>query len=566
MKTKTGLSIITLVFASTLSAQAGDVRAEAHAAKIQGRLEGIAVLRDLPKALPRASGFGKAENEESAEYEKERLTLQREAQQRMGSLVLPQTSAPVAVQAGTISPLMTFLPPNMIDQGTCGGSVVPDGAIAASPTYLLEASNACLKVVDPSTGAVIAGPTMLTKFFNTSQVSDERVLYDPVNARFILAGEDHARNLMFVAASQSANPTSGWNIYSFSAAGTCNPGYGDFPAMGQTLQEPGDSKGGIYLAWNIACPPTGLQAFVGVISKSLAYAGSPITSINGFQGLTAAGVHVDSVQPVNVMNASERPRGEFLINSFDQYSGGGFCAKGCSGVLVWDFYNGIPASGGAQSLTAAVVPTTNTYYLPVNAPEPGCAVNTCGPNAGPPIISGQVTYSAGSIFAALNDLRGILALELEPFVNDSGAITGARKRNEICFACGGFSNGGSAYYGTIQPDSERNFVMVYTYSAPGTAGCTPDASTCIYPSAAYVSRRVTQPQNTFSDQGVILALGGSYYHQLNPQGVNRWGDYSAAAPNYARQNSFWIEGEYSESNGTWGKAVGQSAFTSPSGP
>jgi len=571
MKTIAALGITSVVALFTSFSWAQSKAIHAEVAKVQGRFEGVAVLKDLPQSVPQADLLGKTDDDDDDDFaasQTERLALQRDVQQRVAALALPQTSPPVAALAGTIPPSLTFLPPNTIDEPKCGSFVVPDGALAASPTYLLEVSNSCLKVLNATTGAVLAGPTLLGTFLGSTgwATRDERALYDPVNARFIISALDQNKNLVFVAVSQSSNPTSGWNIYSFSAAGTCNPGSGDFTTMGQTLQEPGDPLGAIYLGWNIACPPKGLQDFVGAISKTLAYSGAPISSINGFQGLSAGGVHVDSVQPANVMNPGDHPRGEFLVNSFDQYSGGGFCATGCNGIVVWDFYNGIPASGGSQSLTAFVVPTANTYYLPVNAPEPGCAVASCGPNTGPPIISGQVTYSAGSLFAALNDSQGILALELEPFVNDSGTVTGVRLRNEICFACGGFSNGGSAYYGTIQPDSERNFVMVYSYSAPGTSGCTPNSTTCIYPSGAYVSRRVTQAQNTFPDQGTILELGAAYYHQLNPQGVNRWGDYSAASPMYGTSNSFWIEAEYAESNGNWGKAVGQTKFSSPTGP
>lgn len=566
MKTISVLSFAALLFAMVCYSQSPARQTEAIPAKVAGRFEGVVFVKDLPMASPGGTVFRKLRDNDEDDAEFERVHLQRSVNPAMRSTAVLEASPLAPTQAGTIASQQLFLPPNTEAQGNCGGLLVPDGALAASPNYLLEVSNFCFKVLNPSTGAILAGPTLLQNFYNTTEISDERALYDPVNQRFIMIGDDHARNLIFMAVSQSANPTQGWNKYSFSAAGTCSPGNGDFPSLGQTLQEPGDPKGGIYLAWNIACPPYGAQVFVGVVSKTLAYAGSTISHINGFQGLSVNGTHVDSIQPVNVMNPGDHPRGEFLINSFDQYFGGGWCVNGCNGMVVWNLYNGIPVSGGYQVLTSTVVATTSTYYLPVNAPEPGCAVNSCGPNAGPPIISGQATYSAGSIFAALNDSRGILAVEIEPFVNDAGTITGARKRNEICFACSGFSNGGSAYYGTVQPDSERNFVMVYSYSAPGTAGCTPNATSCIYPSAAYVSRRVTQAQNTFPDQGAILQLGQAYYHQVNPQGVNRWGDYSAAAPNYATPNSFWIEGEYAQGTASWGKAVGLTAFTSPSGP
>lgn len=560
-KTMLALSMIAVALVPCFSlAQSGQIHAQA--AQAEGRLEGVRFLKDLPQAAT----MRVSEKDDDSALQTERLILQSSLRPR--NLALTKPVAPMAVATGTIPPVLMFLPPNTIDEPKCGSFVVPDGALAASPGYLLESSNSCLKILNPSTGAVIAGPTTLGTFFGSTgwATRDERALYDPASQRFIVSAIDQNENRIFLAVSQSSNPTLGWNIYSFSAAGTCSPGSGDIPMLGQTLEEPGDAKGAIYLSWNIGCPPNGLEAFVGAVSKTAAYAGQAISTINGFQELTANGVHVDSVQPVNVMNPGDHPRGEFLVNSFDQYSGGGYCVNGCNGIVIWDFYNGIPASGASQSLTAVVVPTTNTYYLPVNAPEPGCAVNSCGPNAGPPIVSGEATYSAGSVFAALNDNQGILALELEPYVSSSGAITGANKRNEICFACSGFVNGGSAYYGTIQPDSERNFVMVYTYSAPGTSGCSPNVTSCIYPSAAYVSRRVTQAQNTFPDTGTILTLGGAYYHQLNPQGVNRWGDYSAAAPNYAAPNSFWVEGEYSESNGNWGKVVGQTAFITPSGP
>lgn len=568
MKTILILSIPVLLLGSAAFMASPGTSSGAYPTKVQGRFEGIAIAKDLPTVSSPNNIRTTLEENEADDSASERLKLQAYAQEQAQTVGLPETVAPldVAVKTGTISPFQTFLPPNTVSQSSCGGVLVPDGALAVSPEYLVEVSNSCFKVLNPNTGAVLAGPTMLNSFFSTTTIDDDRVLYDAVSQRFMMSGDDHIRNLIFLAVSQTSNPTEGWYKYSFSAAGSCNPGNGDFPSMGQTLQEAGDPLGAIYLAWNIGCPGYGIEVFVGAISKTLAYAGKPISHIDGFQALSINGTNVDSVQPVNVMNPGDHPRGEFLINSFDQNFGGGWCASGCNGMVIWDFYNGVPASGGSQSLTSTVLPTTNTYYLPVNAAEPGCAVNSCGPNAGPPIVSGQATYSAGSIFGALNDSRGILALEIEPYVNDAGAITGGRKRNEICFACGGFSNGGSAYYGTMQPDSERNFVMVYSYSAPGTAGCTPNSSSCIYPSAAYVSHRVTQPQNTFPDQGLILQLGASYYHQTNPQGVNRWGDYSAAAPSYSKANSFWVEGEYSINSSSWGKAVGLTAFTSPAGP
>jgi len=77
---------------------------------------------------------------------------------------------------------------------------------------------------------------------------------------------------------------------------------------------------------------------------------------------------------------------------------------------------------------------------------------------------------------------------------------------------------------------------------------------------------VTEAQNTVENNGAILALGQAYYSQINPQGQNRWTDYSAIAPGYALPNSFWLDGAYAESNGGWGTVVAETEYTSPTQP
>lgn len=533
----------------------------AEPASIDATQQGVAVRKDFPNVTPPVSSTNTLERAPLRPQAERQLKESANAQ----AMATTQQSSSAPAAPSTVASILSFFPPEAFDEGSCGDWRISNGGLAVSANYLVEAGTACVKILNPSTGAVIAGPTPLGNFLGSSaDTASARALYDPVSARFLVSAEDYNSNTIYLAASQTSNPTGAWNIYSFPMNESCSSA--DNPKLGQTYQEPGDSLGAIYLTWDIYCPPNGPSNFAGAISKTLAYSGSPIPSINGFQGLSMNGAYVDFVQPANVMNPGDHPRGEFLLNSFNWHFGGGSCVNGCNGVVVWDFFNGIPASGGSQSITGVVVPTANTYYLSPNAPQPGCSVGTCGPDVEEPVMGGEVTYSAGSLFGALNDSMGILAVELEPELNDSGAVTGAILRNEICFACGGFSNGGQAYNGAIQPDSERNWLMVFNYSAPGTTGCTPNASTCIYPSTAYVIRRVSQAQNTFDSTGSILALGQGYYSQFNSAGQNRWSDYSAVGPNYAIPNSFWFDSEFAESNGNWGTVVGQNGYTSPNQP
>jgi len=563
-KASLGLIFLTTLWlaVSPSSAQSPDLTAEP--ASIEGTLAGYVTLEQFPKGTPQPGGLTHVLDRQLSSARESRKG-KNAAHQNFQGLALPRTSASALTSPSVLTAMLSFFPPNTFDENSCGHYRIANGGLAVSANYMVEAGTSCMKVLNPSTGAVLAGPTPLSKFFgSSSNTASARALYDPVNGRFLVSAEDYQTNLIYVAASQTSNPTLGWYIYSFPMAGTCNAG--DNPKMGQTYQEAGDPQGAIYLAWDLYCPPNGPSNFVGAISKTLAYAGAPVTSINGFTGLSVGGVHVDYIQPANVMNRGDHPRGEFLVNSFNLRFGGGSCVSGCSGIAVWNFYNGIPASGSSQSITGVVVPTANTYYLPPSAPQPGCAVNSCGPTTGQPVFGGEVTYSAGSLFGALNNGMGILAIELEPEVDDSGNLTGGLMRNEICYACGGFGNGGQAYDAAIQPDSERNWTMVYNYSAPGTAGCTPDPNTCIYPSTAYLTHRVTQSQNTVDNNGTILALGQAYYSQVNPAGQNRWSDYSATAPNYALPNSFWFDGAYAESNGSWGTVVAETGYTSPTQP
>lgn len=541
-------------------AQSYDFSAEP--ASMQATLAGVAVKRSFPRVPPPISSLNTLAQAPDAPHGDNERKYTRFA--NAPALSAAQQSSSVPPPPSTVANLQSFFPPQAYDESSCGGWRIANGGLAASTSYLVEAGTACVKILNPNTGAVVVGPTTLGEFFGSSNnTASARALYDPVSSRFLVSAEDYSNNEIYLAASQTSDPTGVWNIYSFPMMESCSSA--DNPKLGQTYQEAGDSLGAIYLTWDVYCPPNGPSNFAGAISKTLAYSGAPIPAIDGFQGLSIDGAYVDFVQPANVINSGDHPRGEFLLNSFNWHFGGGSCVQGCNGIVVWDFFNGIPASG-SQSITAVVVPTANTYYLSPNAPQPGCPVGSCGPAVGEPVMGGEVAYSAGSLFGALNDNMGILAVELEPEVNDSGAIIGAILRNEICFACGGFSNGGQAYNGAIQPDSERNWLMVFNYSAPGPAGCTPNPTTCIYPSTAFVIRRVSQAQNTFYSTGSILALGQGYYSQFNPAGQNRWTDYSAVGTNYAIPNSFWFDNEYSEATGKWGTVIGQNGYTSPTQP
>jgi hypothetical protein len=194
--------------------------------------------------------------------------------------------------------------------------------------------------------------------------------------------------------------------------------------------------------------------------------------------------------------------------------------------------------------------TAHNYYFPPFANEPGCSgcVDTDDVR-----ISGQVKYNAGSLWGSLNtgvpNVAGAHAIwfEVHPILDLNGNITSAEERQEDCFFCGGQGASGSSYYAVPQPDPEGNVTLVYDYSDQND-----------YAGVAYTARRVTYADSNMNGAGFFLEGGSG-------AASGRWGDYSATAPDLtvAQSPLMWFAGNYAESSGNWGTAIGAVQFTNP---
>ena len=450
------------------------------------------------------------------------------------------------IEHDTPTSSLLILPPVAGDEGNAGNLIPSDMAVAASPSYVIQVVNSRITVLDTSGNPAAGFPKSLNAFFSVSGdlIGDIRALYDPHNTRWIVTAEDFTANNLLLAASQSSNPTSGWWIYTI-GMGTLE---GDFPMLGQSMQESGDGKGAIYSSWlRFNANGSFSDNFVAIFPKSKVYAGSSF-SYNYFYNFTWGGATVDTLQPANVMNNTDRPRCEYLMNTFNFNF-----ASPNNGVVVWAIKNGVPASG-SPSVTSTRVNTVNNYSIPPSAPQPG-ASGYCYLDTGTARFNGEVTYSAGSLYGAIPNNTGVQMFVIHPTLNASAAITSATMLNEIVWGVSGFTGGGQAYYPTMQPDPAGNFTMVCNYSSP-----------TIYPSTAFLSGRVSQAFGTLNDSGYYLAGGQAFYCQLDQYNRDRWGDYTAACPSYTAPGAFWFSGQYSESSGNWGTAIGKNGYTGTGQP
>jgi len=515
---------------------------------------------------PQYARAAEAEGREFMPFSPAQYAAMKEAALQPRALAEPKetSSAPRGVLANTQGPQAAITPPNSADQGACG--IIPsDQALSSSPTYLVQVDNACVFILNPKTGIKMTGyPKSLDSFFGappSDGLGDSRTLYDSFENRFIIASWDFTSNTLYIAASDTSNPTGSWHIFDL---GTQGSSCGDFPMLGLNHQENGDAKGAVYVSFDeFDCTsPTFVDDKVFVLPLTPIYSGKTF-NFQYFFDLNFGGTTVDHVQPVYAQNSADRPRVEYLINTRNFNFGGGSCTTGCNGVDVWAVYNGVPAAGQTPTLSGIHVTTANTYYLPAGARQSGDGSCPGLLDTGVPAITQMVSYAGGSLYATVVTDSTIgtpawLLWQVKPFVNDAGAVTGATILNELCQACGGITGDPTAgeFYPTVQPDSEGNLVVVFNYS---------DANS--FPSTAYIMDRSAQPTGTLHDGGLILANGQANYCQIDANdGLNRWGDYTAASPIIATEPEFWFAAQYSESNGNWGTVIGKAGYTLPSQP
>ena len=461
---------------------------------------------------------------------------------------------------------------------TCAFVTPSDMAVAVGGNYVVQVVNDCLGVFNKSTGAFFAGyPKSINTFFGlpannfgTGQfTSDPRAFYDFLAQRWVIAilYEDflHSRGFLEIAASSTSNPTGAWHTYQIQVGG--NGQCPDFPAMGHNHS--GDKfVGDVAVGFNLfGCNTGGFTSLqddqIWFLPKTALYAGAGFGFNFGFN-FTVGGVHVDTIQPVNVSFASDVPRAPLAVGSFNINFGGFQCSSGCNGLTVWSFSNVLQNAGSpGLVISANVIGTPSNYSLPAAASQPG-GTNTV--DTGDTRISGAAQYKAGSIYATLNTNNGgggsaILAYQIHSYLNDNGdghctgaflnacpTLVSSGVDQEISYDIGGGTSS-NAYFGTIQPDAERNLTMVFNFSG-----------TSFFPSTAYVSNRVTQAPGNWHDSGIFLCNGAAFYNQ------GRWGDYTAAAVDTVAPNNMWFSGMNSLSSGNWGTCIGKNGYASANQP
>lgn len=463
----------------------------------------------------------------------------------------PASSITPAIQPHTTSLINKF----QGQSDTCGCQP-PDGALAASPSWVLQGVNLSFAVYNTS-GVLQAGwPKDSQTFFHIPNppnncdtapfTSDPRAFYDPNDGRFWvamlqvegalgIAPNCPLQSTYWIAVSQTNNPNGSWNVFSFDMT-LGQQQVADFTEFGFDSQA-------VYFSGNMFDLQGNFVFAETLFGGKTAFENGTTPTMNAATDYTANSVALDTVQPVETEARSYSGTDVgFLINSFDINSGGGSCSTGCSGLVVWAIAN--PASN-TPSISAFVV-STRTYTLPPNADQPGCTqcVDTNDTS-----IAGTPVFHDGLINFALNTginngtqvVPGVFWGQLLPTISDTGVITNVSKIQTGVLA---FHGDIAAFFGALMPDSDGNLFMIFE-----------TMSSTISPKAEFVSRRSTFLPGFFHDTGNTLRSGDAATTNV------RWGDYEAASYDGVTSDKVWFEGEYSASNGDWSTFIGSTQFT-----
>src|SRR5438093_4770026 len=269
----------------------------------------------------------------------------------------------------------------------------PDGAIAVSPTYLVEAVNDALsiwtKTYDPSgqlsavTEVISAADlnlflgtnpgcyTLANDFFGV--VSDPSLDYDAANDRFMLSmiGFDQLffTSSLCIAVTETGDPTGNWFIYAFPVS--------PFSSLLDFPRAVIGSDGHIYLSGNLVLPAPGEPVFdharVYAFTPSDMYVGSDTTPRLAVVGNNPeTGLPADSPTPARAVGVS----GMYFVSASSPSP-----SLTGSTITLWKWSDPF----GSNTLSRQGHVTVSAYSQPPNALQPGAlpaGVTDCAdPNA-----------------------------------------------------------------------------------------------------------------------------------------------------------------------------------------
>jgi hypothetical protein len=450
---------------------------------------------------------------------------------------LPETpNAQVAQPNMTDAPTQLGVTFNAIN---AAGSVPPDPIMTAGPGHLVALVNTTIRMWGKSGGAPLFSQTtggFFTGVPNCGDPFDVFVDYDEQNDRYVLGGMtlSGSNSFICIAASQTGDPTTLWNRYSFRSDAILTSASGDYPHMGIGLDA-------VYIGMNMFDDVAGTfdSARLFAVSKANMYAGTAIQVAEfGVAGFRTA-------QPARIrgFNTGQWPAPGTPHHILTQQVGSG-------SLRIYRWVNPFTPSNPTLYGTVA----TTYGGTPPNAPEDGDTVgdpNLNDTSAGPLL---DAEYRAGTLWSARTVGCNIGGGNSESCIDwvkidvSGGAPALLDQQSGGAFG----SANEFRYYPDLAVDKNGNMAIGYTKS-----------SFTDWTELWVTGRLAGDPAGTLQVEDQLVAGTGNYTDGAGCGGAcDRWGDYSgmAADPDGC---TFWYIGEYSNGGaGLWRTQISSYKFDS----
>jgi hypothetical protein len=459
----------------------------------------------------------------------------------------------------------------------------PDQGLCVGNGYVVEAVNDVMAVYSSAgSHTMTSGPTALNAFFNLPYMldrtknppvpgpflSDPKCVYDTAGGHFILTvlEEPNPRAYTLIAVSQTGDPNGKWNLYSIDATddgqnGTpANPGcpcFGDQPLIGFDAN-------GFYISTNeFGAGFNGTQLYA--MSKSGLESGAlpKVVHINvGELPTPDAGGIWYSVQPAVAPPGAAAGQGQVQNTEFFMSSLQFGPAPLDNRIAVWSLNNTQAlVSGNPQAVKLSnTVISSETYGTAADGsmnasqkagPIPlGSAVGATENylNANDDRMN-QVVYANGLLWSGVNTYLqggriGIAYFIVSPSIQGHTVAASMVNQGYVSLA------NDNVLFPSIGVNNSGQGIISFSVSGPD-----------YYPSTGYATIDATNGAGAvhIAGAGTAPADGFTGYPAYGGNGVERWGDYSAAV--VAADGSIWFADEWipggpRTSLANWGTFVG----------
>ncbi|MCD4745356.1 MAG: hypothetical protein K8R58_03570 [Bacteroidales bacterium] len=388
------------------------------------------------------------------------------------------------------------------------GYLPPDNSMAISKSgYIISVINSSIFYYDMN-GNVLYGD-LFSNFFDGlglyATIYDPRVIYDPVNDRFILVvlhGTSSESSKVLFAFSQSENPNDGWWVYDITGNPFSDGSWFDYPNIGISNED-------LFITGNLFFDNMSFnQSIIFQISKDEGYNGGELSLIY-WTGFGNDPYDAFTIVPVNYNPHGGFYNGIYLVSNNP---------SGSNKIRLYDITDNISGD-----------PVCNLYALDIDQYS----------------LGGNAYQQNTNILLNTGDNRiqnGFYMGDEIHFVFHSESFNGYNGINYNRIDLNN-SNISSTMFGFDGVDFCYPFVCSFSNSADDHKVL---IAYCYTSPINYPGVLVSGVDNQMNwTDAAIVAQGQNYVEVGETQGVTRWGDYACIVRKYDEQNpKAWLSGGF----------------------